>query len=66
MFTLIERVGRRFFEQLGGSCSKVQYETESEALLFLDRIQRMKTAKRRECGVYFCEQCQAWHLTSQK
>lgn len=47
---------------LGGRCGKPRF-TKSEAAGHLK--QALADPKRREQRVYFCWQCQVWHLTSQ-
>ena len=51
-------------------CNKIKYDTKTEALIVKAncemKLNFYNSWKRRECREYYCEECQAWHLTSQK
>lgn len=48
---------------MNAPCKKTKFATESDALFYLDKLN--KTSKRRVIpqGVYLCESCHCWHLT---
>lgn len=46
-------------------CVKVKYADEQTARAAIERIKKVSTRKKVPENVYFCKECQAWHLTSQ-
>ena len=51
------------------TCKKRRYETEVDAMLALDRVQRQRDCDnltKHEVRHYWCEEHQAFHLTSMK
>lgn len=48
------------------ACKKVRYATEQFAREDVKRIQKKSTRDKVPYRAYFCDECRAWHLTSQK
>lgn len=53
-------------KQYKNTCNKKRYSDELEGLLALTRIERGSKAEKEECHVYYCGNCDSWHLSSQR
>lgn len=48
------------------ACQKIRYYTRLDAKIALASTHRSKSPKRNERRIYWCQECRALHLTSQK
>ena len=46
-------------------CEKVKYNDKIAAMLALARCKHSRKGKRRECRIYWCNECGGYHLTKQ-
>ena len=51
-----------------GKCGKISYKDKLSAMFALSQTKRVgnKKSNRNECRFYFCNICNAFHLTSEK
>lgn len=47
-------------------CNKIKYKDKLSAMFALSQCKNGKKGNRRECRFYFCNECNAYHLTSKK
>jgi len=45
-------------------CSKIKYSSRAKAKKELKKIKKQKKSNRREKSLYYCDKCEAFHLTS--
>lgn len=61
---------RKSGEKPPRACHKEKFSTKIEAdkiiALYSIKQKKNKTTHRKESRSYFCEECQAWHLTSKE
>lgn len=49
-------------------CKKIKYKDKLSAMFALSQCKRVGNykSKRDECAIYFCNECNAYHLTSKR